>query len=77
MDYCLLFIIAGACILHVLEHWLTSCRRWLAVINVAYHILSFFGFLWLGYELLDVCVFFLSSCVLALGLTLREVKDGI
>lgn len=77
MDYPLLCLIAAAICLHLVEHGYKKGRKWLSVINILFHILSFFLFARMGRTLFDLFVFFLSSSIAALLLMRKEVKDGI
>lgn len=77
MDYYLIALIAIAVCLHLAEHFIRKCRKLLAVMNVLFHVASFFAFVLLGRELTDVFVFFLSSAICSPGLMLKEVKEGI
>ena len=77
MDYGLLVLIIVAICLHLIEYCLKRYRKWLVIINVSFHLISFLLFAVLGKDLTDVFVFFLSSTVFMLLLALKEVKNGI
>ena len=77
MRFCLILFIAIAVVLHIAEYYLKKWRKFFVVINLLFHILSFSVFVYLGLELIDLFVLFLSSAIVALLFLLKEVKSGI
>lgn len=76
MDYALVILIATAVFMHLLEHYIKKCRKWIAIVNVFFHLSSFALFALLGRELIDLFVFFLSSSIVSLLMMMKEVKNG-